>query len=162
MTNDELMTEKAGSIASFRSSALRASSFGFVSGSLIRISSFAWQICQDGGGAEDIYEGDFKEEDPTQSHQLIIAETRESEADPDENEKEGRDFGEENKNVNEAENPAVRTVRDTWKMPAAQKKSDDNGRPGDHGGVFAEEKESELHRAVFGVITADQLRFRFG
>jgi len=93
---------------------------------------------------------------------LIIAETRESEADPDKNEKEGRDFGEKNKNVNEAENPAVRTVRDTWKMLAAQKKGDDNGRPGDHGGVFAEEKESELHRAVFGVITADQFRFRFG
>ena len=55
------------------------------------------QICQDGGGAEDIYEGDFEEEDPTQSHQLIIAETRQSEADPDENEKEGRDFGEKTK-----------------------------------------------------------------
>jgi hypothetical protein len=65
MTNDELMTKKAGSLASFRSSALRASSFGLVSGIVIRISSFVWQICQDGGGAEDIYEGDFKEEDPT-------------------------------------------------------------------------------------------------
>ena len=83
-----------------RSSALRASSFGLVSGIVIRISSFVWQIGQDGGGDEDIYEGDFKEEDPAQSHQLIIAETRESPADPDENEKEGRDFGEENEMLN--------------------------------------------------------------
>ena len=116
---------------------------------------------KDGSGPEDIHEGDFKKEDPTQSHQLIIAETRESEADPDENEKEDGNFGEKNKNVNEAKNPAVRTVRDTWKIPAAEKKGDDNGGPGDHSGIFAEEEESELHRAVFGMITADQFRFRF-
>src|SRR5580765_2675624 len=127
MTNDELMTKKPGSIASFRSSALRAPSFGFVSGIVIRISSFVWQICQDGGGPEDIHEGDFKEENPAQSHQLIVAEAGESKADPDENEKEDHNFGEENKDVNETKNPAVRTDGNSWKMPSAEKKGNDNG-----------------------------------
>ena len=47
-------------------------------------------------------------------------------------------------------------------MPAAEEERHDDGRAGDHGGVFAEEKESELHRAVFGVITADQFRLGLG
>ena len=110
---------------------------------------------KDGGGPEDIHEGDFKEENPAQSHQLIVAEAGESKADPDENEKEDRNFGEENEDVNETKNPAVRTVGNSWKMPAAEEKGDDNGGPGDHSGVLAEKEESELHRAVFGMITAD-------
>jgi|SRR5690349_15480949 hypothetical protein len=110
---------------------------------------------QDGGDAEDIDEGDFKEEDPAQSHQLIVAEARESKSDPDENEKQDHNFGEENKDVNETKNPAMRTVGNSWKMPAAEEKGDDNGGPGDHSGVLAEKEESELHRAVFGMITAD-------
>src|SRR6266487_2902542 len=48
-----------------------------------------------------------------------------------------------------------------WKMPAAEEQGHDNGRASDHGGVFAEKEKRELHRAVFGVITADQLRFGF-
>ena len=110
---------------------------------------------QDGGDAEDIDEGDFKEEDPAQSHQLIVAEARESKANPDENEEEDHNLGEENKDVNETKNPAMRTVGNSWKMPAAEEKCDDNGGPGDHSGVLAEKEESELHRAVFGMITAD-------
>src|SRR3712207_8811971 len=37
----------------------------------------------------------------------------------------------------------------------------DDGRAGDHGRVFAEKEEGELHRAVFGVVTTDELGLRF-
>ena len=47
-------------------------------------------------------------------------------------------------------------------MPAAEEERDDDGGAGDHGGVFAEEKEREFHRAVFGVIAADEFGFGFG
>src|SRR5882724_10170655 len=115
----------------------------------------------DGGGQKNVHERDLEEENPAQPHQLIVAETRQSEADPDKNKKKRRNFGEENEDVNETKNPSVGTVRDTRKMPATQKKGNDNGGAGNHGSVFAEEKEGELHRAVFGVIAADQFRFRF-
>src|SRR5688572_2238656 len=47
-------------------------------------------------------------------------------------------------------------------MPAAEKERHDNGAAGDHGNVFAQEKETELHRTVFGVVAADQFGFGFG
>ena len=47
-------------------------------------------------------------------------------------------------------------------MPAAEEERHDDGGAGDHGRVFAEEEERELHRAVFGVIAADQLGLGLG
>ena len=41
--------------------------------------------------------------------------------------------------------------------PAAEEKGDDQAGPDDHRRVFAHEEERELHRAVFGVVAADQL-----
>src|SRR5437867_6131442 len=114
-----------------------------------------------GGGHENVHKCDLEEESPTQPHQLIVAETRQSEADPDKNKKKRRNFGEEHEDVNETKNPSVGTVRDAGKMPATKEKGNDNGGAGNHGSVFAEEKEGELHRAIFGVIASDQLRFRF-
>src|SRR5205823_5839324 len=115
----------------------------------------------DGGGAENVDERDLEKENPAQAHQLIVAKARQSEADPDKNKKKRRNFGEENENINHTKNPAMGTVRNAGKMPTSKKKGDDNGRSGDHGSIFPEEKEGELHRAVFGVIAADQFRFRF-
>src|SRR5205823_8268709 len=115
----------------------------------------------DGGGQENVHERDLEEENPTQPHQLIVAETRQSEADPDKNKKKRRNFGEENEGVNETKNPSVGTVRDAGKMPATKEKGNDNGGASDHGSVLPKEKESKLHRAVFGVIASDQFRFRF-
>src|SRR5207249_7120527 len=52
--------------------------------------------------------------------------------------------------------------RRKWQMPAAEKQSRDNSRPGDHGGIFTKKKKRELHRAVFRVITAGQFLLGFG
>src|SRR5260370_26325074 len=112
-------------------------------------------------GGENVDERDLEKENPAQPHQLIVAKTGQSEADPDKYKKERRNFSEENENVNKTKKPPAGTVGDAGEMPASEKKRNDNGRAGDHGSVFPEEKESELHRAVFGVIAADQFRFRF-
>src|SRR5205823_10849204 len=80
----------------------------------------------DGGGQENVHERDLKEENPAQPHQLIVAETRQSEADPDKNKKKRCNFGEENEDVNETKNPSVGTVSDARKMPAPKKKRNDN------------------------------------
>ena len=44
--------------------------------------------------------------------------------------------------------------------PAAEKQRHHHRRRRDHVGIFTEEKQREFHRAVFGVITANQLGFR--
>src|SRR5258708_25010798 len=115
----------------------------------------------DGGGAENVDERDLEKENPAQPHQLIVAKTGQSEADPDKYKKERRNFSEENENVNKTKKPPAGTVGDAGEMPASEKKGNDNGRPGDHAGIFPEKKKNELHRAVFGGIAADQFRFLF-
>src|SRR6266498_999924 len=47
-------------------------------------------------------------------------------------------------------------------MPAAEKQSHHDSGPGDHGRVFTEEKERELHRAIFRVVTAGEFLLGFG
>src|SRR5207244_11935519 len=115
----------------------------------------------DGGGAENVGERDLEKENPAQPHQLIVAKTGQSEADPDKYKKERRNFSEENENVNKTKKPPAGTVGNAGEMTTSKKKGNDRGRPGDHGSIFPEEKEGELHRAVFGVRAADQFRFRF-
>ena len=46
-------------------------------------------------------------------------------------------------------------------MPAPEKERDDDGRSGDHRGVFAEKIQGEFHRAVFDVVTAGKFLLRF-
>ena len=46
-------------------------------------------------------------------------------------------------------------------VPAAEEQGHDDRGAGNHRRVFAEKKESELHRAVFGVITAGELLLSF-
>src|SRR5207302_9806249 len=99
----------------------------------------------DGGGAENVHERDLEKENPAQPHQLIVAKTRQSEADPDKHKKKRRNFGEENENVNQTKNPSVGTVRDAGKMPAPKEKGNDYGGAGEQGSIFPEEKERELH-----------------
>src|SRR5690349_3097350 len=111
--------------------------------------------CQGGGDAEDIYQSDFQEEEPAQWQQLIVAKPRGSKAGPEEKEKQEHNPGEENKKRDQSKKTNGRTSRNSWKMPAPEEKGYDNGGPSDHGGILAEEEESELHRAVFSMITAD-------
>src|SRR5438094_6901396 len=97
------------------------------------------------GGPENVHERDLEEENPAQPHQLIVAETRQSEADPDKNKKKRRNFGEENEDINQTKNPAMGTIRNAGKMPTSKKKGNNNGGAGDHGSILPEEKECELH-----------------
>src|SRR2546423_5672255 len=89
---------------------------------------------------EDVYERDFKEEKPAQSHQLVPAKSRQGPADPHHEKNKRANLGEKNGDVDQAEDPAVRSVRDSRKMPAAKEKSGDDSRAGDHGDVFAEKE----------------------
>src|SRR5947209_7119985 len=133
---------------------LRHSSFGN--------SSFGREISEDDCHQENIHEGDLEKENPAEAHQLIVAKTRQGPADPDKKEKEDGDLREKDENVEQAPAPSVGTVGHPWKMPAAEEQRHDNGAAGDHGDIFPEEKEAELHRAVFGVVPADQFRFGLG
>src|SRR4029077_7712377 len=144
------MTKDAGAMELRQQSALRASSFRFPSDFVIRISSFVWQIRLDTRRPENVDERDLEKEHPAQPHQLIVAKTGQSEADPDKYKKEGRNFSEENENVNKTKKPPAVTVGDTGEMPASEKKGNDNGRPGDHGTISPEKKAGDLHGAVFG------------
>src|SRR4029453_5623276 len=103
-----------------------ASSPGFPSGSVIRIPSFVWQICHDGCNDKDVYQRDLKKEEPAEAHELVVPETRQRPADPHEHKDQGRDFYKKNRDIDETENPAMRSIRDARKMPAAKKQSHDD------------------------------------
>ena len=60
-----------------------------------------------------------------------------AEANPDKQKKESGNFGEKNEDVNESKNPAMRAIRNSRKMPAAEEKCNDNSRAGDHSSIFA-------------------------
>src|SRR5688500_8635720 len=107
------------------------------------------KISQKDGRQENVYEGDFEKENPAEAHELVVAKTGEGPAHPDEHEKKRDHLREEDKDVYQPPAPTVRAVGDAGKMPAAEKERYDNGAAGDHGDVFAEEKEAELHRAIF-------------
>ena len=47
-------------------------------------------------------------------------------------------------------------------MPAAEEQRDADGAGRDHAGVFGQEEQGEPHRAVFGVIPADQFLLGLG
>ena len=86
----------------------------------------------------------------------------------DEEEDEADDLGEEGTDVNEPLPPRHLGVDrgghepSERQAPAAKEQGHAKARADDHGGVFTEEEQSELHRAVFGVITSDELRFTLG
>jgi hypothetical protein len=87
------------------------------------------------GRNEDVYEGDFEKENPTQPHELIVTESRQGPAHPNKNEKDGRDLAEEYCDIEQAAKDAApaggRTIdqrpmksgvpRRERKMPATQK-----------------------------------------
>src|SRR5260370_13952384 len=105
----------------------------------------------DGGGAENVDERDLEKENPAQPHQLIVAKTGQSEADPDKYKKERRNFSEENENVNKTKKPPAGTVGGAGEMPASKNKGNDNCKTGDHRGIFPEPKANELQPTVFGI-----------
>src|SRR5882762_3739118 len=53
------------------------------------------KISENEGRNEDVYEGDFEKENPSQPHELIVTESRQGPAHPNKNEKDGRDLAEE-------------------------------------------------------------------
>src|SRR2546423_8669316 len=89
---------------------------------------------------ENVYEHDFKEEKPAEAHQLVPAKPRQGPADSHHEKNERANLGEKNGDVDQAEDPAVRSVGYSWKMPAAKKKRRDDSRAGDHRDVFAEKE----------------------
>src|SRR6266404_8409061 len=93
---------------------------------------------------KDVNQRDLEKEKPTKPHQLIPAKTRQRPADPHENENHHGDFSKENRDVDQAKDPSVRAVGKSWKMPATEKQCNDDGRSGDHRGVFAEKIQGEL------------------
>src|SRR5205814_9208450 len=71
-------------------------------------------------------------------------------------------LGEEDKDVHQPPKPSVRSIWYAREMPAAQEKRYDNGGASDHRDVFAQEKKTELHRAILSVVTAHQFGLRLG
>src|SRR2546423_124775 len=89
---------------------------------------------------ENIDECNFKKEKPAEAHQLVPAKSGQGPAHPHEYEDQRADLGEKDGDVDQAKYPAARSVRDSRKMPAAQKKRGDDSRAGDHRNVFSEKK----------------------
>src|SRR5207244_8877610 len=108
---------------------------------------------------EDVHQRDFEKEQPAQAHELIETKPREGPTNPHENKNDDRHFREEERDVDQPENPTMRAVGNSRKMPAAEEEGHHQSRAGNHRGVFAEEKESELHPGVFGVIRAGEILF---
>src|SRR4030095_3875879 len=113
-----------------------------------------WDASKNPGDDKDVYQRDLKKEEPAEAHELVVAETRQRPTDPHEHKDQGGDFCKEDRNIDETENPTMRSIRDARKMPAANKQSHDESCPGDHPCVFAEKKQREFHRRIFSVITA--------
>src|SRR5438067_12942252 len=122
-----------------------ASSFGFNSSFVIRASSFNGQKRQYACNNKDVYQRDLEEKEPAESHELVPAESGQRPAHPHEHENEGADFGKEHDDVDQPEDPTARTVGDSRKVPAAEKKGHHNRRAGNHRDIFAKEKQTELH-----------------
>src|SRR6266446_2507678 len=110
---------------------------------------------------EDIDERDFKKEKPAQAHQLVPPETRQSPAHPHEQKDQCGNLGEEDRDVDQTENPTIRAIRNPGKMPAPKKERNNDARARDHGDVFAEEKQTEFHCRIFGVVATGKFLFSF-
>src|SRR4051812_16627906 len=91
------------------SSFLRHSSFGH--------SSLNREISENDRNQKNLYERNFKKEDPAEPHQLVVTEAGERPAHPDKNKKKRGDLREKNKYVNQPPTPARRPVRDAGKVP---------------------------------------------
>src|SRR2546421_6022906 len=89
---------------------------------------------------KNVHQRDFKKEKPTQSHQLVPSETRQRPTHPHEQKDECSDFGEKDRDVDQSENPTMRAIRNSGKMPTTKEQRNNDARASDHGDVFAEEK----------------------
>src|SRR5882672_1495699 len=98
------------------------------------------EVSENNRDHENIDERDFEKEKPAQTHELVPAEAWQRPAHPHEDKNQRCNFGEENGDVNQSENQTVRAIGDSRKMPASEKKCNNDSRAGDHGDVFAEEK----------------------
>src|SRR5207237_7071097 len=108
--------------------------------SAIKDTKFIEKIRNNERDYKNIDERDFKKEKPTKAHELVPAKTRQGPADPHEHKNQRCNFGEEDHDVDQSENPTVRAIRDSGKMPAPEKERNNDARASDHGDVFAEEK----------------------
>src|SRR3989442_11882676 len=111
------------------------------------------------GGEKNVGEGKRDESSPAEVHQLIVAETREHPADPDEKQHKHEDLPEKDEDMGDGagERIAGRLIEaEEGEAPSAEKERHDHGGPGDDIGVLRKEEEEKFHRAVFGVVAADQ------
>ena len=124
----------------------------------------------DKGRDEDVEKGEFEEYDPTEFHELVVAEAGDGPAYPDEEDDEANCFGEEDAEVNKAREPLPsalaslkkRGIEAEAKGPAAEENGHDDRGAHDHGGVFSHEEERKFHGGVLGVIAAHQFGFTLG
>ena len=113
---------------------------------------------------DDVGEGDGEDVFPAEAHELVVAEAGEGPAHPDEEDDEEAHLDEEDEGIDDETPPfgLPRHIRVPRQAPAAEKKGHHEARGDDHGCVFAEEKEGEFHRRIFGVVPADEFGFAFG
>src|SRR2546422_7150647 len=130
--------------SSSRVALFRHSSFGFPSSFVIRISSLCREKRHYPSDHKNVHQRDLEKEQPAQAHELIETKPREGPTNPHENKNDDRHFREEEGDVDQPENPTMRAVGNSRKMPAAEEEGHHQSRAGNHRGVFAEEKEREL------------------
>src|SRR5581483_10107314 len=87
---------------------------------------------EDTRGEDDVDEGDFEKVNPAEAHELVVAETRQRPAHPDEEKEQCCDLAEKDGDVHAAPNPRrhrvqkiesalIRAIGNERQMPAAQK-----------------------------------------
>ena len=96
---------------------------------------------------------------PSEVHQLVVAETRDRPADPHKDENKEDNLGEQYDRPHEAAQPARIDAR---KIVAAEINRGNDRTGNEHVDVFRKQVETEFHRTVFRVITADKFCFTFG
>src|SRR4029077_16062630 len=70
---------------------------------------------------EDVNQRDLEEEEPAETHELIIAESGQGPAHPHKKENDDGDLCEEDCDIDQAEDPSVRPIGNSRQVPAAKK-----------------------------------------
>src|SRR6185295_11312132 len=112
----------------------------------------------DAGRPEQIDEGQREEDLPAETHELVVTESRQRPAHPDEHRHEERGLRREDE---ERENGSDDPMRvEPGQRPAAEVEGGRQRARDDDVDVLGEEEGAEVHRRVLGVIPGHELRFR--
>src|SRR5437899_2534331 len=118
------------------------------------------KVRNDKAGHNNVGQGKREQKLPAERHQLVITEARQRAADPNVNKDESDNFQNEPKDRHQRLK-YWRQEAGYWSSPSAEEQGGRDTRHREHIAVFRNKEDGEFHRAVFGVISGNELGFRF-